>query len=94
MAIYDYKKEGHVRIVPTKKDPDKKWYMHTYATHDNGATRIYDYQVADYTKKHMRFIDRFNIRKVGAAMLCSYAILSNAVQEPSEKKKWKYYKDV
>ena len=69
----------------------RDWWKTTYG--DVG--RVYDHQVADYTKKHLSFFDRFNMQKVAAANMYSFEILSKSVEEPDIKKKnWKYYKDV
>ena len=71
-----------------------KWYMTTYSQFSEPIGKIFDYQVADYTKKHLSFFDRFNIRKVTAAVLTSHAIMSNSCDEPNLKNgKWKYFKD-
>ena len=67
------------------------------ATHYNygGDGKVYDHQVASYTKKHMRLIDRFNLRKVVAATMYSFGILSGSVEEPKTgKKNWKYFRDI
>lgn len=71
------------------------WSKDTYADFEGSVGRVYDHQVAAYTKKHMRFLDRFNIRKVVAASMYSFGILSGSVEEPDPgKKNWKYFKDV
>lgn len=71
------------------------WSKETYCEFENSKDRLYDHQVASYTKKHLGFFDRFNIRKVVAASMYSFAILSGSVEEPDPgKKNWKYYKDV
>ena len=75
--------------VKTKKN---KYWMDTYSEWDDG-TRLYDWQVADYTRKHMRLIDRLSMRKVAAAMMHSFSILSKSTEEPKLKKNWKYFRD-
>lgn len=73
----------------------KDWSKTTYADFGEGVGRVYDHQVASYTKQHLGFFDRFNIRKVVAAAMMSFGILSGSLDEPNPgKKKWKYYKDV
>ena len=79
-----------------KKIKDKKvdyWYMTSYADFGGDVGRVYDYQVADYAKKHLRFIDRFNFRKVGAAVVGSFEILSKSIEDPYPNKNWKFYRD-
>ena len=72
----------------------KKWYMDSYADFGGNVGKVYDYQVADYAKKHLRFFDRFNLRKVATAMMWSFSILSKSVEEPNIKNgKWKFYVD-
>ena len=72
----------------------KKWYMDSYADFGGSVGKVYDYQVADYAKKHLRFIDRFNLRKVATAMIWSFSILSQSIEEPNIKNgKWKFYVD-
>mgnify|MGYP006988985008 CR=1 FL=1 len=71
------------------------WWKGTYADFGGDVGREYDYQVADYTKKHLRFFDRFNMYKVVAATQYSFSILSKSIEEPDPgKKNWKYFKDV
>lgn len=72
----------------------KDWYKTTYADFGGDVGKVYDYQVAEHLKKHMRFFDRFNLGKVAAATQYSFAILSGSLEEPSSKKNWKYFKDV
>ena len=73
----------------------KDWWKTTYADFGETVGKVYDYQVADYTKKHLRFFDRFNMRKVAAANAYSFSILSKSIEEPDvNKKNWKYFKDV
>lgn len=88
----DHDRKGHRRCrYPEMKD----WWKNSYADFGDDVGLVYDYQVADYTKKHMRFIDRFNFRKVAGAMFHSFSILSKSIEEPNiGKKNWKYYKDV
>lgn len=88
----DFTKNGHKRFGDRE---NKNWYKHSYADFGGDVGRVYDYQVADYTKKHLRFFDRFNLRKVAGAMFLSFGILSKSTEEPDVgKKNWKYYKDV
>ena len=73
----------------------KTRYWDSYADFGGEVGRVYDKDVAAYTKKHLRFIDRFDIRKVVEASQYSFSILSKSVEEPKPKKKnWKYYRDV
>lgn len=73
----------------------RDWWKTTYSDFGGDVGRVYDHQVTDYTKKHLSFFDRFNMRKVTAANMYSFSILSKSVEEPDVKKKnWKYYKDV
>ena len=72
----------------------RKWYMDSYADFGGDIGKIYDWQVADYAKKHLRFFDRFNMRKVSTAMQWSFSILSKSIEEPTIKNgKWKFFKD-
>lgn len=74
--------------------PKNKWYMDSYADFGGDIGKIYDWQVADYAKKHLRFIDRFNMRKVSTAIQWSFSILSKSLEEPNIKNgKWKFFRD-
>ena len=73
------------------KTKEKPW-METYSEWADG-TCVYDWELADYTRKHMRLFDRLNMRKVASAMMYSFSILSKSVEEPKLKKNWKYYRD-
>lgn len=63
-------------------------YWDGYADFGDGRI-VKDSDVAKYTKKHLRFRDRFDIRKVTEAVLYSFSILSGSVEEPKGKN-WKY----
>ena len=77
-----------------KNKEKNDWWKDSYADFGEDVGEVYDWQVADYTKKHMAFFDRFNLRKVAAAMNYSFSILSKSVEEPNLKKKnWKYFRD-
>ena len=81
-------------VISALKRRKKPWDMTTYSAFGGSVVKVFDYQLADYTKKHMRFIDRLNFRKVGAAMQMSVLILSKGIEEPNIKNgKWKYFKD-
>ena len=82
-----------IKTIIDRKPKEKNWWMDTYADFGDEVGKVYDYQVADYAKKHLRFLDRFNMRKVGAAMMYSFEILSKSTEEPDLKKNWKYFKD-
>lgn len=81
-------------IMPEKNA--RKTYMDTYANFGGAIGKIYDYQIADYAKEHMRFIDRFSLRKTTSAIMMSFDILNGAIEEPTftDKKKWKFFVDV
>lgn len=57
--------------------------------------RIYDSDVGLFAKKHLRIIDRFDMRKVASAILWSQLILFDVVKEADlpKKKNWKFFKD-
>ena len=77
-----------------KNDEKRNWWKDSYADFGEDIGKVYDWQVADYTKKHMTFFDRLNLRKVAAAMGYSFSILSKSVEEPVlDKKNWKYFRD-
>ena len=78
-------------VKPVSKD--NRWYETTYAEFSDGL-RVYDRQVAEYTKQHLRFIDRFNLKKVVAAANWSFSILSKSCEAPSKDDNWKYFIDV
>ncbi len=67
---------------------ENKRYWGGYAEWDDGK-RVYDADVAKYVKKHLKFIDRFDIRKVSEATLYAFSILSGSVEPPKENK-WKF----
>lgn len=49
---------------------------------------VYDKDVALFVEKHLRFIDRFNVRKIAESALISFSMLSGSVDIP--KGKWKF----
>lgn len=63
-------------------------YRDGYARFADGRI-LYDKDVAAYAKKHLRFFDRFDVRKVTEAALFSFSILSGAA-EPPKQKNWKF----
>ena len=88
----DFKKKGHKKALCGNSEKD--WYKTSYSDFCDGRGELYDYEVADYTKRHMRFFDRLNIRKVTSAAMWSFEILSKSTEEPCKgKKNWKFYKD-
>lgn len=91
-GIFSTKKRKAVRYHD-EDDPNVLYYMDGYAVFtEQPNNRVYDYEVADYVKKHMRFIDRLSMRKVSSAMAYAFAILSKSTEEPKELKnnKWKF----
>lgn len=57
-----------------------------------GVGIVYDKDVAEYAKKHLRLIDRLDMRKVAEAVIASQGILFG-VDNPNEytdKKNWKF----
>ena len=91
----DHERHEHKRKYAKRTSGKQSWKMKGYADFGGDIGRIYAYQIADYTKKHMRLIDRLDFRKVGAAMLYSLSILSHSVEEPNLKNgNWKYFRDV
>lgn len=61
----------------------KNKYYDGYA--DFGDLIVYDEDVAKYVKKHLRFIDRFDIRKIVEATFYAFSILSKSCEEPEGK---------
>ena len=91
MKVLEFLNE-HV-IMPEKNA--REAYMDTYADFGGNVGKIYDYQIADYASKHIRFIDRFSMRKMAHAMMMSFDILNGALEEPKcDKKNWKFFVDV
>lgn len=80
----DHERKGHMRKWLT---PNKKRYYNGYA--DFGDFRVYDKDVAKYAKAHLKFFDRFDMRKVTEAVLYSFSVLSKSV-EPPEGDNWKF----
>ncbi len=70
------------------KAKKKSKYYGGYATFPDGLV-VTDKAVSDYVKKHLRFIDRFDIRKITEASLYAFSILSGSVEEPKGKN-WKF----
>ena len=58
-----------------------------YADFGNGEI-LYDKDVADFVKKHLRVVDRFNVRKVCEATLQAFAMLQSHEEIP--KGNWKF----
>lgn len=66
----------------------KTKYSDGYATFADGK-RVYDKDVALLVKKHLKLVDRFNIRKIAEAALLGFSILSGSVETP-KKRNWKF----
>ena len=65
-----------------------KKYWDGYA--DFGSFKVYDKDVAEYVKKHLRFRDRFDIRKITESALLSFSILSGSCEPPEKGDNWKF----
>jgi hypothetical protein len=65
---------------------NKKYYG-GYATFADRV--VYDKDVALFVKKHLRLIDRFDIRKITEASLYAFSILSGSCDAPKGKN-WKF----
>lgn len=90
MAEKEYKQATHYNYGKVGD-----WSKDTYADFGGTIGKVYDHQIASYTKKHMSLLDRLNLRKVVAASMYSFGILSGSIEEPNPgKKNWKYFKDV
>jgi len=63
-------------------------YSDGYADYP-GKGKIYDKDVAKLVSKHLRFFDRFNVRKVVEAGIYAQLMLMGVVEEP-KKKNWKF----
>lgn len=82
-----------VKYVITRDKKD--WSKTSYADFGDDVGKVFDHQIARYAMKHLGFFDRFNIRKVVAAAMYSFAILSKSVEEPNVgKNNWKFFRDV
>lgn len=57
---------------------------------DFGTFKVYDKDVAKYVKKHLRFVDRFNIHKITESVLLSFSILSGSCEPPAKGDNWKF----
>lgn len=85
------KQATHFAYAQGKKD----WSKDTYADFGGDVGKVFDHQIARYAMQHLGFFDRFNIRKVVAAAMYSFAILSKSVEEPNVgKDNWKFFRDV
>lgn len=86
---HEFKKDEHKRkysCLHKKKKESKYW--DGYATFADGRV-VYDRDVAEYVKKHLKASDRLDIRKITEAVLYSFSILSGSV-EPPKKRNWKF----
>lgn len=85
----DHDRDGYKKGYPqtdNKKKNDKYWDGWC----DFGDGRIvYDKDIAEYAKKHLKLRDRLDIRKVTEAVMYSFSILSGSV-EPPKGKNWKF----
>lgn len=89
------KLDCYVKECKRISETAKNRCMDSYADFGGTVGRIYDWQIADYVKKHLRFIDRFNLKRVTSAVMYGFCILSKNCDEPNSKKKnWKFYKDI
>lgn len=83
-------------VTPAAKKTKKnsKPWLNGYADFGGDIGKIFDKDVADYTRKHLRIVDRFSIRKIVAAAMVSFDILNGSIEEPKIKNgKWKFYKN-
>lgn len=87
MKPFDHDQKGHKRSHGLPWRDGSKKYWDGYA--DFGDFKVYDKDVADYVKAHLRFRDRFDIRKITESVLLAFSILSKSVEEPEEKN-WKF----
>ena len=95
MAFENHERDTFKRI-PTiiKKFAKKLKKLPVDGYADFGDMKVYDKDVGNYTRQHMRFIDWLDPEKVATAMMYSFSILSKSVEEPDIKNgKWKYFKD-
>ena len=54
-------------------------------------TLIYDQDVANFVRQHMRFRDLFSFRKIVSAVLSAHAIMLDEQQfEEHKDRKWKF----
>ena len=69
----------------------KRWKCEKrYVTFTDGR-RLYDYQVASFAWKHMKFFDRFSIEKFTTAVLVSFVILQSESIDPDfNHNDWKF----
>lgn len=66
----------------------KTKYWNCYSDFGNGKI-VYDKDVANFVKKHLRIRDRFDLRKFVEATLLAADILGGATEEPKDKS-WKF----
>ena len=66
----------------------KRKYGDGFAKFEDG-TVVHDKDVATFVKKHLRFVDRFDIRKVVESTLLAFDILSGRLEKPT-KENWKF----
>lgn len=74
-----------------KSDIWAERYSDSYADYP-GVGKVHAKDVAEFTKQHLRFIDRFDTRKVVEAALMPQDILFNVFTEDELPKKdnWKF----
>ena len=56
----------------------------TSATFSDGRV-IWNHDVSNYVKQHIRFVDRFNTNKVVSAALNSFAALASVPEDKTKK---------
>lgn len=72
----------------------KKKYYDGYTRSHSG--RVFsDKELSKFVRKHLRLIDRLDIRRITEAVLISHNIFLEEMEVVTKKKNWKFYgKDV
>ena len=87
------KKVETSRIDSDHKRTKKPW-QDTWSDYP-GVGKVYDKDVGKFAFRHLRFRDRFDPEKVGAAVIWSQSIMFGLydTDELPTKKNWKFFRD-
>lgn len=66
----------------------KKQYSEGWTDYP-GKERIYDRDIARFVKQHLRFIDRFNVRRISEATIDAF-YMHIGINRIPETKDWKF----
>ena len=76
-------------LTSRERKEAKRRFIETGCSDYPGVGKVMDADVGEYAFKHLRFIDRFNPKMVGPAVLVSQLIKFGEIEEPDDPD-WKF----